>query len=169
MSGVRREQPGRTSELTGLKSLRIAVLVQAVGLLLIIAQTVPDYLDGLLHPRVCISWCLDFRGLAFYLAAIFLGPVILLFLLLAWRWRGPRRWPLAIVGLIDAAAILLVGDVIISFVDTRSDSIPSVASGPLLILLPALATLALGINLVWPLPWKKIIAVRVGLRHQAGA
>jgi hypothetical protein len=141
-----------------MKPLRIALLLQAVGLVLTIALTVPDWLDGLLHPRVCAGWCFDFRGLALYFSAIVLGPVILLLLFLAWRWRGPRRWPLAIVVVLDAAAIWGVAAAIISFLQTRSDAIPTVASGPPLLLLPALATLVLGINLIRPFPWKPIVA-----------
>lgn len=148
-----------SSDRGGMRPLRIALLLQAAGLLLTIALTVPDYLDGLLHPRHCTSWCFDFRGLAFYFTSIFLGPVILLMLLLAWRWRGPRRWPLLIVVVLDAAAVLLVAGATISFIQSRTDSIPTVASAPPLLLLPALATLLLGINLVRPLPWKPLVAV----------
>lgn len=127
--------------------------------MLTIALTVPDYLDGILHPWVCVSWCFDFRGLPFALTAIFLGPAMLLLLLMAWSWRGPRRWPLAIVVVIDAAAIWLVAAAVIGVLQTRGDAIPTVASSPPLLLLPALATLALGINLVWPVPWKAIVVV----------
>jgi hypothetical protein len=143
------------------KYLRVALLVQALGGMAIIALTVPDFIDAQLHPLGCtgVSWCLDFRGFAFTLAAIFMVPVIGVLLVLAWRWRGPRLWPLSIVALIDAAAILLTVDAIVSFLGTRNDSVPSVAAAPPLLLLPALATLALGINLVLPVPLKPILAV----------
>lgn len=141
------------------KLLRVALLLQAVGLLVTIGLTVPDYVDGQLHPLVCTGMCIDLRGLPFELTMVVFGPVIALLVLLAWRWRGPRLWPLVVVGVADAAAIALVASVVIDFAHTRFDSVPSVASAPPLLLLPALATLALGTNLVWPVPWKPIVAV----------
>jgi hypothetical protein len=141
-----------------LKPLRIALLLQAMALLVSIALTVPDYLEARFHPRVCVSWCLDLQGLAFYLSVIFFGPVIVILLLLVWRWRGSRRWPLAVVATIDALAIYWAAASMIPFVHPQLDSIPSVAFAPPLLLLPALATLALGANLVRMVPWKPTIA-----------
>jgi hypothetical protein len=141
------------------KFLRVALLLQAAGLLALIALTVPDWIDGHFHPYASCGLCLDLRGLAFDLTAIFLGPVFVLLLGLSWRWRGPRLWPLAVVALIDAAAIFLTAVVTVSFFHNRTDSVPPFASAPPLLLLPALATLALGINLVRPVPLKRIIAV----------
>jgi hypothetical protein len=140
--------------------LRVALLLQAVGLLVLIALTFPDWLDGRLHPYACTpdQWCMDLRGLSFELLAIFLGPVIVALLVLAWWWRGPRLWPLAVVALIDAAAIFFTADTIINDLHARASSIPPVASAPPLLLLPALATLVLGINLVRPVPWRPLLA-----------
>jgi hypothetical protein len=138
--------------------LRVALLFQAAGLLALIAMTVPDWIDYLLHPYAPCGLCLDLRGLPFFLAATFLGPVIVLLLILSWRWRGPRSWPLALVALVDAAAIFLTADVTIGFFYSRTDSIPPFASAPPLLLLPALATLTLGINLVRPLRLRPILA-----------
>ena len=140
-------------------TLRVALALQALGLLVTIALTVPDFIGAQLHPLVCTGMCLDLRGLPFELTMVVFGPVVVLLLLLSWRWRGPRLWPLAVVAVVDAAAIALVANVVIDFVHTRFDSVPSVASVPPLMLLPALATLALGANLVWPVPWKPIVAV----------
>ncbi len=135
-------------------------MLQAVGLLALIALTFPDWLDQYVHPSVCTpdQWCMDLRGLAFDLAAVFLGPVIVVLLVLAWRWRGPRLWPLAVVVLLDAAAIFLTVDSILNDIHNRSSSIPPVASAPPLLLLPALATLVLGINLVRPVRWRLLLA-----------
>ena len=140
--------------------LRVALALQAVGLLALIALTVPDWLDRYLHPYICTSGqlCIDFRGLAFDYLAIFFGPVIVLLLILARRWRGPRLWPLAIVVLLDAAAIFLTVDSILNDLYNRTNSIPPVASAPPLLLLPALATLVLGINLVRPVRWMPLLA-----------
>jgi hypothetical protein len=140
------------------KFLRVALLLQAAGLLALIAQTVPDWIDGHFHPYASCGLCLDLRGLAFDLTAIFLGPVFVLLVVLSWRWRGPRLWPLAVVALIDAAAIFLTADVTVSFFHNRTDSVPPFASAPPLLLLPALATLALGINLVRRVPLRPILA-----------
>jgi hypothetical protein len=142
------------------QNLRVALVLQAVGLLGLIALAFPDWLDGYLHPHACTpdAWCLDFRGLAFDLLAIFLGPVIVVLLILARWWRGPRLWPLALVVLLDVAAIVLTVDSILNDLHSRTSSIPPVASAPPLLLLPALATLVLGINLVKPVPWKPLLA-----------
>jgi hypothetical protein len=140
------------------KLLRAALVLQAAGLLGIIALTFPDWLDQRLHPYVPCGLCLDLRGLALDLSAIFLGPVALLLLILAWRWRGPRLWPLAIVALIDTAAIFLTADGTVAFLQNRTESIPPYASAPLLILLPALATLALGVNLLRPVRLRPLLA-----------
>jgi len=139
--------------------LRVALALQAVGLLALIALTVPDWLDRYLHPYICTSGqlCIDFRGLAFDYLAIFFGPVIVVLLILARRWRGPRLWPLAIVVLLDAAAIFLTVDSILNDLYNRTNSIPPVASAPPLLLLPALATLVLGINLVRPVRWMPLL------------
>jgi hypothetical protein len=135
-------------------------VLQAVGLLALIALTFPDWLDQYVHPSACTpdQWCMDLRGLSFDLLAIFLGPVIVVLLILARWWRGPRLWPLGIVVLIDAAAIFFSFDSIINDLQARASSIPPVASAPPLLLLPALATLALGLNLVRPVRWKPLLA-----------
>jgi hypothetical protein len=142
-----------------MRFLRTALVVQASGLLALIFLTVPDLIDGLLHPFAggC-GLCLDLRGLSFFLAAVVLGPVVALLLILSWRWRGPRLWPLALVVLVDAAAIFLTADVTISFFQNRTDSIPPYASAPPLLLLPALATLTLGIDLVRPVRLRPVLA-----------
>jgi hypothetical protein len=135
-------------------------VLQAVGLLGLIALAFPDWLDGYFHPHVCTpdQWCMDFRGLAFNLLAIFLGPVIVVLLILARWWHGPRLWPLWIVVLLDAAAIFFTADSILNDLYTRTNSIPPVASAPPLLLLPALATLVLGISLVRPVRWRPFLA-----------
>jgi hypothetical protein len=140
--------------------LRIALVLQAVGLLALIALTFPDWLDHYVHPYACApdQWCMDLRGLSFDLLAIFLGPVIVVLLILTRWWRGPRLWPLGIVVLLDAAAIFFTADTIINDLHARASSIPPVASAPLLLLLPALATLAFGVNLVRSVRWKPLLA-----------
>src|ERR1700730_14640387 len=143
--------------------LRLALVVQAVGLLAIIALTVPDFIDWKLHPYAPCGLCLDLRGLPFFLAAVVLGPVIALLLVLSRRWRKPHLWPLAILALIDGAAIFLTATVVVDFLQRRTESIPPYASAPPLLLLPALVTLALGVSLVRPVPFKPILAASVGL------
>jgi len=147
-----------TAERTRLhRFLRVALAVQAAGLLAAIALTVPDWIDYQLHPLEC-GWCIDLRGLPFALSAIVLGPIILVLLVLAWRWRGPRRWPLALVAVFDVAAILLTADITVGAFYNRTESVPPLASAPPLVLLPALATLASGISLVRPLRLRPILA-----------
>ena len=86
---------------------RIAVLVQAVALLVVVGLAVPSYADFLFRPLHCTQgqWCLDFRGLSFGLTTVSLGPLALLLFATYWLWRRPRRWP--------AAIPLLVGVVVI--------------------------------------------------------
>jgi hypothetical protein len=137
--------------------LRVAALLQVGGMLATIGLTVPDFIDYQTRALEC-GWCFDFRGAPFALSLTFLGPVILVLLLVAWRWRGPRLWPLTIVALIDALAIVWSVGVIIPLVFTRSDIVPPAASAAPLLLLPAIATLALGAALLRSVPWAKILA-----------
>jgi len=138
--------------------LRLALLIEAAGMLATIGLTVPDFIDYQARALEC-GWCFDFRGAPFAASSTVLGPVIVVLLLLAWRWRGPRLWPLVIVAVIDALAIVWSVGVIIPLVFTRSDIVPPAASAAPLLLLPAIATLALGAALVRSVPWTKIIAV----------
>jgi hypothetical protein len=141
------------------KWLRAALVLQAIALLAVIALTFPDWLDGQLHPYVPCGFCFDLRGLAFDISAVFLGPVILVLLLIAWRWRRPRLWPLAIVALIDAAAFFLTAFATISTLQNRTESIPQAFWAPVLLLLPALSTLALGVSLVRPVSLRRFLAL----------
>src|SRR5712692_6709032 len=137
--------------------LRIALLLQAVGMLATIALTVPDFIAYQTRPLEC-GWCLDFRGIPFGVSVTFLGPVIVVLLLLAWRWRGPRLWPLAIVAVIDVLAVVVALGMIFPLVFTRTDLVPPAASAGPLLLLPAIATLALGARLERQIPWRPILA-----------
>jgi hypothetical protein len=135
---------------------RLSLLLQALGLLLAIGLTVPDFVQSRLHPQYC--WiCIDVPGIVFMLSLVIYGPVALLLILLAWRWRGQRRWPLVMVGVVDAIAVAWAALWVIGFVQSRHDTVPTAASIPPLLVLPALATLALAVNLVWPLPWKSLL------------
>src|SRR3977135_2162246 len=130
--------------------LRVALVLQAAGLLATIALPVPDWIDYQLHPLEG-GWCIDLRGLPFALSAIVLGPIIIVLLVLAWRWRGPSRWPLTLLAGLGVGAIVLTAGITIGAFYNRTDSVPPLASAPSLLLLPALATLALGISVVRPL------------------
>jgi hypothetical protein len=93
-----------------LRLARIAMLVQAGGLVVVIGLAVPSYLDQQFHPMSCGPgpWCIDLRGLAFELSAVFLGPPALLLLATAWLWRRPRKWPAALPLVLDVVLIGLV-------------------------------------------------------------
>jgi hypothetical protein len=97
-------------------------------------------------------------GPSLRLSAIVLGPIIVALLVLAWRWRGPGRWPLALVAVFDVGAIFLTAGITVGAFYNRTDSVPPLASVPPLLLLPALATLALGISVVTPLKLRPILA-----------
>ena len=128
-----------------LRLTRIAMLVQAGALVVLIGQTVPSYLDYRLHPMNCGPgpWCLDLRGLAFELSAVFLGPPALFLLVTAWLWRQPRRWPAAVPILVDVAFIGLVIYDAISVAQTGHDQDPPILVQVVLGLVPAAVTLAL--------------------------
>jgi hypothetical protein len=125
------------------------VVVQALGLLVIFGVTIPGYLDYLSHPMICkpSEWCLDFRGLPFLLAALFLGPPALILLLTAWLWRRPRRWPAVLPLLVDAAVIGFVLLNLVEFARTRSLE-PTGVAQMLLALIPAVVSLTLVIALL---------------------
>src|SRR5712692_8572330 len=142
--------------------LRIALLLQAAGMLATIASTVPDFIGYQTRPLEC-GWCLDFRGVPFGVSVTLLGPVIVVLLLLAWRWRGPRLWPLAIVAVIDVLAVAVAVVMIFPLVFARTDLVPPAASAAPLLLLPAIATLVLGACLERPVPWRPILAVSAAL------
>jgi hypothetical protein len=144
--------------------LRVALVLQAAGMLATIALAVPDWIDSRLHQLEC-GWCFDFRGAAFSLSLIVLGPIIVALLLVAWRWRGSHVWPLMIVAAIDALAIAWATGITISMVFRGTDLVPPAASAAPLLLLPAIATLALalGPNLERALPWKPILATSAAL------
>jgi len=137
--------------------LRLALLLQAAGMLATIALTVPDFIDYQLRTLEC-GWCFDFRGVPFELSLTFLGPVIVVLLLIAWRWRGPGWWPFVIVTVIDVLVLVVAVVMIIPLVFSRTDLVPPGASVALLLLLPAIATFVLGACLEWPLPWRPILA-----------
>jgi sulfur carrier protein len=90
-----------------LRATRLAVLVQAVALLVVIGLAIPSYLDFLSSPQSCApgQFCLDFRGSTLEFTAVTLGPPALVLLTTYWLWRRPRKWLAAITILIDAAVI----------------------------------------------------------------
>jgi hypothetical protein len=121
------------------------MLVQAGALIVFIGQTVPSYLDYLLHPMICGPgpWCIDLRGLAFELSAVILGPPALFLVVTAWLWRQPRRWPAALPIVVDVAFISVVIYDAISVAQTGHDQYPSILAQAVLGLVPASVTLAL--------------------------
>lgn len=132
--------------------------MQALGLLGVIGLTVPGYIDYLTRPLVCYGWCLDFRDLPFLLSVTALGPAIVLLLILAWRWRRPRRWPLLVLAVVSVWAVAVTAVYLASY---SSGGEPAPATGllPVFVILPSLVTTVLGARLVWPLPWKPLVGV----------
>jgi hypothetical protein len=134
----------RRPPLTLLRAARIAVLVQALALLVVLGLTIPNYMDYLLHPLTCRpdQWCMDLRGLPFVLATSFLLPAALLLLATYWLWRRPRRWPAVLPLLVDVAVISTVIIDINAFIRTRSAE-PNIVVQLLLGMLPAVVSLTL--------------------------
>ena len=127
-----------------LRAARIAVLVQALALLLVVGFTIPGYLDYRLHPMSCRpdEWCMDFRSLPFIYSAVFLGPPALLLLTTYWLWRRPRRWPAAFPLLVDAAIIGVALVDLIAFAQVGSAE-PNIVLQVLMGLVPAVVSLTL--------------------------
>ena len=140
---------GRSRPARLLRAVRIALLAQALGLLLAVGLTVPGYLDYLFHPKVCKpdQWCLDFRGLPFIITAVYLGPPVLALLLTAWLWRRPRKWPAVLPLVIDAAVVGFVLLNLVAFARTGGLE-PTVLVQMLLALIPAVVSLTLVIALL---------------------
>ncbi len=135
-----------------LRLARIAMLVQAGALVLLIGPAVPSYLDQQFHPMSCGPgpWCIDLRGLAFELSAVFLGPPALLLLVTAWLWRRPRKWPAALPLVLD---VVLIGLVIYdAFIVAQSgfDDDPPILAQVVFGLVPAAVSLALTLAVLRP-------------------
>lgn len=133
-----------------LRAARIAVLVQALALLVVVGLTIPSYLDYLFRPLACgpDQWCMDFRGLPFVLAALFLGPPALLLFATYWLWRRPRRWPAVLPLLVDVAVIGTVLFELVGYIQTRSAESNIVVAALLGMLLPAVVSLTLILTLL---------------------
>jgi hypothetical protein len=128
-----------------LRLARIAMVVQAGGLVVVIGLAVPSYMDQQFHPMSCGPgpWCIDLRGLAFELSAVFLGPPALLLLVTAWLWRRPRKWPAVLPIVLD---VVLIGLVIYdAFIVAQSgyDGDPPILAQVVFGLAPAAVGLAL--------------------------
>lgn len=82
-------------------------MVQVVAIVIAVMLTVPDYLDRLLRPTICIH-CLDLRGLAFVLSVILFAPVVLALIAVAWALRPGRIWPSWLALIVDLALLGLI-------------------------------------------------------------
>jgi thiamine biosynthesis protein ThiS len=144
-----------------LRAARIAVLVQAVALLVVIGLAIPSYLDFLFRPLNCRpdQWCLDFRGLTLGLTAVSMGPPAFLLLTTYWLWRRPRRWAAAIPLLVDVTILgmevvypRLIAEAMSFSYSGRTMEATFVASlvgvQVLLLLIPAVASLTLVLALI---------------------
>ena len=127
-----------------LRPARIAVLVQALAMLVVIGLTIPSFLDYLYHPISCTGdeLCLDIRGFPFEASIAFLGAPALLLLLTFWLWRRSRIWLAVLPLLIDVVAIAVVTVDLIEFARSRSAE-PNIPVQLLMVLLPALVSLTL--------------------------
>jgi len=143
------DNPTRSLPPQLLRAARIAVLVQAVALLVVIGLAVPSFVDHLVHPISCKAdlMCLDLRGFSFEASVAFLGLPTLLLLATYWLWRRPRRWPAVLPLLVDIAAIAFVGADLITFAAAGSAE-PNILVQVLMILLPAMISLTLVVGLL---------------------
>jgi hypothetical protein len=137
-----------------LRAARIVLLLQAAAFLVVIALTIPSYVDYVLHPMSCTPdlWCLDLRGLSFVASVFFLGPPTILLLAAYWLWRRPRRWHAALPLLTDVAIIVVVLIDIVDYAKSGSAE-PNIGAQVLVGFMPAVVSLILVLALVrrqWP-------------------
>jgi hypothetical protein len=143
------------------RAVRVALTAQAAMLVALILAALPDYLDGLFRPLHCRGWCMDFRGLAFYVGGVVLVPPTLTLMMVAWRWRGENRRPLYPVIAIDVAGIVLGLLSVWSAIGARTPSLPPYWMFPLLVLMPALVSLILVLRTMRRLPWQTALVTSV--------
>ena len=86
---------------------RRALAVQVAAIVVAIMLASPDFIDRLLRPTTCAA-CLDFRGLAFVLWAVFLTPGALVLLAVAWALRLGRIWPSWVALAVDLVVLGLI-------------------------------------------------------------
>jgi hypothetical protein len=91
-----------------IRATRVALVVQAAAMVVTIMLASPEFIDRLLRPTIC-SGCLDFRGLAFVLLAVFFTPAALAVLGVAWALRQGRIWPAWLALAVDLVVLGLVG------------------------------------------------------------
>jgi hypothetical protein len=148
------DNPSQVRPLRLLRAVRIAVVVQALALLALIAFTIPDFVDYRLHPLICSpgQLCLDLRGIRFEVEVLYFGLPALLLLTTCWLWRRPRRWPAAVLIPIDVAAIAFEVGYPLAF--SRYFVVQA-----LLLLLPAVIALILVLALLRQWDWRRAAPV----------
>ena len=98
-----------------------------------IMLALPDFIDRLLRPSLCTT-CLDFRGLAFVLWAIFFAPAVLALFAGAWALRPDRVWPSWLALTVDLVILGLIAYSLWRAVTGQWASYPSAPSVPVQIL-----------------------------------
>lgn len=93
----------------------------------------PDFIDRLLRSSVCTN-CMDFRGLAFVLWAVFFAPAVLALNALGWALRPARVWPSWLALAVDRAILGLIVDSLLRVVRRQWGSYRSAPSVPVQIL-----------------------------------
>lgn len=139
--------------------LRRALLVQGVCLAGsgAVVVAIASYMTA--NPPTCYGWCLNVTPIFWFLVGLPLLPPAVVILLLAWRWRARRRWPaIALLG-IDAAVLLFSALVLGAYPSVVADPVPALGLVPVVLMLPAIATALLSLDVLRPIAWIPILAV----------
>ncbi|HET7421868.1 MAG TPA: hypothetical protein VFL27_15920 [Candidatus Dormibacteraeota bacterium] len=139
--------------------LRRALLVQGVCLLVpvLLLISIAAYLTA--RPPACAGWCLNLAPFFLLVAAAPFVPPLVVILLLAWRWRRPATWPAVLLGVANLAIFALTWAALSQYPMQSADPLPAVGLAPLLVILPAVATTLLAIDVLSPIPWIPVLGL----------
>ena len=143
-----------------LRAVRVSLVVQAVCLIVLLTTLLPGFLDFLNRPTVYCppdESCYDPTGAGFIIYALIFVPVGVVLVVTAWLWQTEKRWPALVPIALD---LLLLGGGISDLDSPRQP----VANNPppdaelLLLVVPALLSLALIVTFVGLLTWRRVSA-----------
>jgi hypothetical protein len=139
--------------------LRRALLVQGVCLAGAgaVVVAIASYMTA--NPPVCYGWCLNLAPIFWFLVGLPLLPPAVVILMLAWLWRGRRRWPAVVLFVTDAVVLLFSASVLGTYPSDVADPVPALGLLPVALMLPAIATTLLCLHVLRPIRWIPILAV----------
>jgi hypothetical protein len=139
--------------------LRRALLVQGFCLagFGVVVVAIASYMTA--NPPTCYGWCLNLTPIFWFMVGLPLLPPAVVMFLLAWRWRARRRWPAIVLFVTDAAVLLFSALVLGAYPLYAADPIPAVGLVPVVLILPAIGTTLLCLDVLRPIRWIPILGV----------